>query len=290
MMDKSRSLLIVFTAYLTAVAMGYLTGEWLQQRGLAFLWALAGADLVCTLIVFAFSFFFRNTSIYDPYWSVLPPLMAVYALESYDLRSLTVLGLTTVWAVRLTWNWIRRWKGMNDIDWRYREYEKRTGKWFWVVSFIGLQLVPTVVVFLACLPLFASIKFAREEFGILGFLGALLALFAVWMEYKSDNQLWAFLKNNSKTNAIQGLWTVWRFPNYVGEVLFWWGLFFIGIEANPSLWWILAGPLCMTALFHFISMPLMEERHRQKRPQYYRELLNRPRWIPVLRSSVKNKG
>ena len=100
---------------------------------------------------------------------------------------------------------------------------------------------------------------------------------------------WAFLKNKREKLGAKGLWAIWRFPNYIGEVLFWWGLFLIGIEAAPSHWQILIGPAVMTALFHFISMPLMEERHRLKRPEYYRELLLRPRWIPAFRSSVKDK-
>jgi steroid 5-alpha reductase family enzyme len=289
MMGKARSLFIVFVAYLLSLLCGYFTAEWLQQLGYGFLWALAGADLVCTLVVFAFTYAFKNTSIYDPYWSVIPPFIALYSMESWDTRSALVLAVVWLWGLRLTWNWVRRWRGMQDIDWRYRDYEKRTGKWFWLVSFFGLQLVPTIVVFLACLPLVVSLKFAEADFGVFGMTGVALAVVAVWLAWKADQELWAFLKNKREKLGAKGLWAIWRFPNYIGEVLFWWGLFLIGIEAAPSHWQILIGPAVMTALFHFISMPLMEERHRLKRPEYYRELLLRPRWIPAFRSSVKDK-
>ncbi len=289
MMGKSSSLLIVFFAYLLALVCGYFTAEILQREGFGFLWALAVADLVGTLVVFAFTFAFENTSIYDPYWSVIPPFMALYSVNDWDLRSTLVLAVVWLWGIRLTCNWVRRWKGLQDIDWRYRDYEQKTGKCFWLVSFSGLQLVPTILVFLACIPVVVGLKFAEGDSGILGLTGFMLAIFAIWLAWKADRELWAFLTKKREKLGAEGLWSIWRFPNYIGEVMFWWGVFLIGIEANPSFLWMLIGPLCMTALFHFISMPMMEERHRRKRPEYYQELMRRPRWIPLFRSSIKDK-
>lgn len=288
-MGKSKSLFIVLVAYLLALAAGYFTATLLQQQGTGWIRALATADLVCTLVIFAFTFAFKNTSIYDPYWSVIPPFIALYAVETWDLRSVLVLFVVWLWGIRLTGNWIRRWRGMNDIDWRYLDYERKTGKWFWLVSFAGLQMVPTIIVFVACLPMVASLKFATSDFGMVGMLGVVLAVFAVWLAWKADRELWAFLNKRSEKLGAQGLWAMWRFPNYVGEVLFWWALYIIGQEANPSWWWMLLGPLCMTGLFHFISMPMMEERHQKKRPEYYLVLMRKPRWIPQFRSSIKDK-
>ena len=40
---------------------------------------LAGlADLIATVVVFAFSAAFRNSSFYDAYWSIAPPLLLGY--------------------------------------------------------------------------------------------------------------------------------------------------------------------------------------------------------------------
>jgi steroid 5-alpha reductase family enzyme len=36
------------------------------------------ADIVATLVVFAFSAWYRNASTYDPYWSVIPVLIVLY--------------------------------------------------------------------------------------------------------------------------------------------------------------------------------------------------------------------
>ena len=70
------------------------------------------ADIVATLVVFGFSRVYRNSSFYDAYWSVIPPLLFGYwwwqgpvgtdgpgALRCWLLA--VVIGY---WAVRLTGN------------------------------------------------------------------------------------------------------------------------------------------------------------------------------------------
>ncbi len=81
-------------------------------------------DLVATVMVFAVSVIFENSSIYDPYWSVAPIVMTGYWVArapgepGANLRGLIVLTLVTVWGIRLTSNFLRYWKGMRHEDWR----------------------------------------------------------------------------------------------------------------------------------------------------------------------------
>ena len=66
-------------------------------------------DILATLIVFILSVITRNSSCYDPYWSVAPVPIAVYYVFSCQhgnrYRQAIVVGLVTVWGVRLTYNW-----------------------------------------------------------------------------------------------------------------------------------------------------------------------------------------
>ncbi|MDD5017054.1 MAG: DUF1295 domain-containing protein, partial [Eubacteriales bacterium] len=57
-----------------------------------------------------------------------------------------------------------------------------------------------------------------------------------------------------------GLWRYSRHPNYLGEVLFWWGVWVIQMSVLPALWWTIFAPTAMTLLFLFISIPMMEKR------------------------------
>ena len=66
------SYLIIALVYLAAAAVGILTFRALPF-GLAL--SLLIADVVATALVFLFSLLFRNASVYDPYWSVQPPVI-----------------------------------------------------------------------------------------------------------------------------------------------------------------------------------------------------------------------
>ena len=94
---------------------------WLCVRGFSFLHPLLVvgiADIAATLLVFAFSMLFNNSSVYDPYWSAAPVPIALYYIiavrppeAGVGLRQVVILALVFVWGARLTWNWIRRWDG-----------------------------------------------------------------------------------------------------------------------------------------------------------------------------------
>jgi steroid 5-alpha reductase family enzyme len=90
------------------------------------------------------------------------------------------------------------------------------------------------------------------------------------LETISDEQLRSFTKSNPPSGSIMstGLWAFSRHPNYLGEVSFWWGLFFFGLAAKTSYWWTIVGPIAITLLFVFISIPMMEKRQLARRPGY----------------------
>jgi steroid 5-alpha reductase family enzyme len=65
------------------------------------------ADLVGTVIVFGKSMVLANSSVYDPYWSVVPPVVAFGWLTGTSVRQVAVVVLVVAWGVRLTANWAR---------------------------------------------------------------------------------------------------------------------------------------------------------------------------------------
>jgi steroid 5-alpha reductase family enzyme len=66
----------------------------------------------------------------------------------------------------------------------------------------------------------------------------------------------------------EGVWRYIRHPNYLGEILMWWGVYFMMLSADASLWPALIGPLCNTLLFVTVSIPLMEGRQLRNKPGY----------------------
>jgi len=267
----------VLAAYLVALGLAILSALPLPA-GTHPLVVVAVGDLVGTVAIFAFSFVFRNSSFYDPYWSVAPVPIALYLAshpqavdDAVPGRQVVAIALVTLWGLRLTWNWARGWTGLHHEDWRYGKLREDTGKAYWLVSFSGIHLFPTVLVYLGCLGLYPALLAGSRPFGLLDLLAAGVTAGAVVIEGLADDQLRAFVRRNRDPNRYldTGLWAWSRHPNYFGEVSFWWGVWLFGLAADPSsAWWTAAGPLAMTGLFVFISIPMMEKRMVAKRPAY----------------------
>jgi steroid 5-alpha reductase family enzyme len=296
-LDRARGLLAVLAAYLAAGAVAAAVGR--LSSGLHPILAGGLADLAATLVVFAFSMAYNNSSFYDPYWSLIPPLLALYWLLAAGARGLAVRqalagGLLAAWSVRLTLNWVRRWRGLSHEDWRYARFRRnRAGHLpdataapkhghlpYWPISFAGFHLMPTLIVFLGCLPLWPALT-AGRSFGALDALAVAVTTGAIMLEAAADQQLARFLRSARPAEVLDtGLWSVSRHPNYFGEVAFWWGLWLFGLAAAPSWWWTVAGPLCMTALFLGVSVPMMDRHLASRRPGYSAALRKRSSFLP----------
>ena len=250
-------------------------------------WRVLWADVAGTVAIFAFSVAFKNSSFYDAYWSVAPIAIALYwafqpeAANGDAARTAMVIGLTTLWGVRLTWNWARGWTGLDHEDWRYVNIREATGAAYWPASFAGIHMVPTLLVFAGCLPMLAAFR-ASTPFGLLDVAAAALTAGAVWLEAESDNQLLRYKQTKPSRESFlsEGLWSRSRHPNYLGEILFWWGLALFGIAAEPGAWWALSGAVAITLLFRFVSLPLIDDRMKERRPAYANHMERVPSLLP----------
>jgi steroid 5-alpha reductase family enzyme len=283
---RTVAFLWIVVAYLSALVAALVTGiavsDW---HPLAV--ALA-ADVVATLVVFAFSFWFDNSSFYDAYWSVAPLPIALYwalapgAEAAVPARQAIALVVVVLWGLRLTSNWARGWHGLGHEDWRYVDLRRQSGGAYWLVSFTGLHLGPTLIVFLGCLPLWGAVHAGSRPLGFLDAAGAALALGGTLLELVADAQLRGFRRAPPAPDAVleSGLWAWSRHPNYLGEILFWCGLALLGFAAAGWRWWIPLGALAMALMFWRASLPLMEERMLARRPRYAEVQRRVPLLIP----------
>jgi steroid 5-alpha reductase family enzyme len=283
-MKRAYTWIVVVYAFACLAALA--TGLLLSSRHP--LLVAAAADAVATVSVFAFSLWFDNSSVYDPYWSVAPVFIGLYwALGappgSANLLRQVLVGLfVALWAGRLTANWALRWKGLRDEDWRYVDRRRKHGRAYWAVSFLGIHLMPTLLVYLGCLSLFPALASGSRPLGPLDLVAALVTGGAVWLEARADTELRRFRASDPEQGEVlcTGVWSWCRHPNYLGQVTFWWGLYLFGLAADPGQLWTVAGPLAITCLFCLVSIPMMEERMQARCPAFAAYQARIPALIP----------
>ena len=261
-------------AYVTALLVAVVVAVLLSREPL--LWRAWWADCAGTLVIFAFSRTFRNSSFYDAYWSIAPMALAGWfawlGLEqgAHPVRQVLVLGLVWWWGARLTFNWWRGWTGLGHEDWRYTDLRKRSGALYPVVDLLGIHVAPTAQVFLGCLALYPALVYSAAPLGPLDALGVAMAAVAIVIESRADSELHRFLSRRREPGEIlsSGLWAYSRHPNYFGEMGFWVGLATLGYAADLTFVYSGFGALTIVGLFVFISVPMIERRSLERRPGY----------------------
>ena len=246
------------------------------------------ADIAATVAILVFSRLYKNSSFYDAYWSVIPPLIALYwtmaaTAQGIDMtRAWLVVILVWLWGVRLTANWATFWPGLEHEDWRYGPIKTNAGKWNALADFSAIHLFPTVIVFAACLPIYAAVAMDARPLNALDYLAAAVTLIAILIELVSDIQLHRFLTHRKPGEIMKtGLWALSRHPNYFGEWLFWAGLALFGLAAVPSAWWwVLPGAIAMLVMFLVASIPMIDKRSVERRPEYQAHMARVSGFVP----------
>ena len=258
---KTKGLLILLLAYITAFAAGFATYRILDGSIHLYL-NLFIADAVATVVTWLFGVIFKSASVYDPYWSVQTPvimLSLMIGLQHFSPGAILFLVFILFWAVRLTGNFIRGFHDITYVDWRYRMLREKTGQFFQLVNLCGICMFPTVVVYLASLPAFTYI-IDGYSFTPWNLIGLFVMFGGTMLELISDRQMKSFIKTRKDRSEIirTGLWKYSRHPNYLGEILFWYGVALVYLLPDFSHYMYLGGALLNHLMFLFISVPMAE--------------------------------
>lgn len=224
------------------------------------------ADVIATVVTFILSCMFDNASVYDPYWSVQPIVIAIgYATVAPSLGAAQILPMIAVfvWGIRLTANWAYTFHGMKHQDWRYTMLKEKTGKLYPIVNFFGIHLVPTLIVYACTLPVVFTLVYA-PAFNAGSAVFFAVSILAVVLQGTADFQMHKFRKSGVGGFIRVGLWKYSRHPNYLGEILMWWGIALAFVCIMPKFWYLIAGAVANTLLFAFISVPLADKRQSRK--------------------------
>ena len=260
--SSAASFTVIALVYILATAVGLAV-----YRTLTLDWwlSLLIADMVATAATFLFSLIFSNASVYDPYWSVQPPVILFAFAWRRGLTALGILLLAAVsfWALRLTANWAYTFGNLTHQDWRYTMLKEKTGAFYPLINFVGIHAVPTLVVYGCVLP---GVYAIREGLSLtpLSLIFLAVSFGAAVMQGIADIEMHRFRKKRTAPFIRDGLWKYSRHPNYLGEILMWWGVGLSAALAAPRAWPLLAGALANTVLFLSVSIPMAEKRQSRK--------------------------
>ncbi len=260
--SRTAGFISILAVYLIASAAGILLYRILP---FSFWLNLLIADACATAVTFIGSLIFGNASVYDPYWSVQPIVILLYAAVVNGMTPLRWLLLICVcfWGIRLTANWAYTFRDLGHQDWRYTMLREKTGALYPLVNFAGIHMFPTLVVYLCTLP--AVFVFHYETgCGVLNVLFFLVSVGAAVWQGVADWQMHRFRKQIHQGFIRTGLWKYARHPNYLGEILMWWGVGLSAVSVMPQRPYLLAGALVNTLMFLIVSIPMADKRQSAK--------------------------
>ncbi|HEY8418835.1 MAG TPA: DUF1295 domain-containing protein [Clostridia bacterium] len=298
-MKRSLSFLIVTGVYILAIAAGVISFILLNRYINNIILSTFIADVIATLVVWGFGLIFKNASMYDPYWSVqsiviIAGWLILRARPLNDIIIILMLICVGFWAVRLTYNWASGFMGLTKTqDWRYVMLKEKNPKLYFITNLFGINLMPTVLVYLGTVPLYYVIFFDKPFNYIYASIGMIIMITATVFELIADRQMREFREDESNRGLImdKGLWSYSRHPNYFGEILFWWGVFVFSFSASSmKIYWI-AGAVLITLLFLFISIPMLEKKMLRTREAYqeYKQRVSMLLPLPPKKSKVETE-
>jgi len=242
------------------------------------------ADVAATLLLYLVSVPLGNASVYDPYWSVAPIVILPLCIVSFGVwnaGTIALLFCVTYWGIRLTVNWAYTFRGYDHQDWRYTMLQEKSGALYPLVSLFGIMFFPTLVVFLCLMPALHYIQ--TGGMNLITLLGFALSISAATLQLVADIQLHRFQERSANRGQIirSGVWRHARHPNYLGEILMWWGVYVVLLSVRPDLWLLGLGALTNTLMFLFISIPIAETRMAAYKDGFDRYVKETNRLLPI---------
>ena len=232
--------------------------------------ALAATVMV---VVWLLSLRLQDVSIVDIAWGATGALMALAAFLLSDgalPRRLLITGMTVLWGSRLALHiGLRKWG--KEEDFRYAAMRAKGPESFPRRSLVTVFLFQAFLIWTISIPAqVAQLPDAPSSLTVLDFLGLSLWLLGFGFEAVADRQLKGFLSDPANKGQVmdRGLWRYSRHPNYFGDSLIWWGIFFVA-AATPMGWVTVFSPLLMTFFLMKVSgVPMLEEALAVRRKGY----------------------
>lgn len=223
-------------------------------------------------ILFIIAQITKNNSIVDMNWGmgfVVGSWLTLFVTEEPTFLSYAIVGLITVWGLRLSYALFKRNYGEPE-DFRYVQWREEWGDNVVIISFFRVFMIQAMINFVVGSAPYSVIRYNQFSFDAphryFVYLALVVSLVGLFFEVVGDMQLKQHVEEGSGTLLESGLWSLTRHPNYFGEVLIWFGLYATGITlfftnaVNPFYYLaLIISPILMSGVLLKISTPLLED-------------------------------
>lgn len=229
--------------------------------------ALAGLVFIVgyMMIWFGISLITKRNDIADIAWGLGFIATAAFLgiqTGNWQSHSLVVMGLTSLWGVRLAAHIFSRNRKKAE-DFRYKTWREEWGKWWVLRSLFQVWLLQGVFMWLISMSAINAFSGLGSWSWING-LGVFIWAVGFYFEAVGDWQLAQHIKNPKNKGVLMtgGLWQYTRHPNYFGEVTQWWGMWLV-VFGLPLSWVAVISPLTISWLILKVSgIPMLEKKYR----------------------------
>lgn len=214
-------------------------------------------------LIFMLAWIKKDNSIVDIAWAIGFILVAILTFllrTGFVTRHVLVTALIFIWGTRLATHIAIRNRGRGE-DFRYAQWRKDWGKWFFIRSFFQIYMLQGFLLLIIAYPVMLINHSKETGIVFLDTLGLIIWLIGFFFEAVGDYQLSKFKRKAENKGKImtQGLWRYTRHPNYFGETAMWWGIFLIALSVKNG-WTAVVSPLLITFLLLRVSGVKMLEK------------------------------
>ncbi|RMF04780.1 MAG: DUF1295 domain-containing protein [Bacteroidetes bacterium] len=218
-----------------------------------------GFTLGFNLLLYGFAYALQTDKLTDISYATTFALLAIgaFGLSAGHGPDWILLVWVLLWALRLGGYLFYRIQYMGR-DTRFDEIRNKPWKFlgFWVMQGLtcGIVSLAFLLVMLTDTP----------QFRPLFWIGSAIALIGLAIESMADMQKFRFKRLHPDAFMQSGLWRRIRHPNYLGELLFWWGIF-VASMSYVAVWPAILSPLWISMILLFFSgIPILEQKWEEK--------------------------
>lgn len=240
---------------------------------------------------------YRDASLVNFIWGISLSIQAIiyFFIEcsiyknKFSWELLTFLVLVFAHGIRISFFMLIRDLGKVE-DKRFSKLRGSYGVNFWWISYF-LVFIPSFIfnVLMGSNIYLFTIRDKSNLSHILYWFGIFTMMAGATLEAFADIQKYVFFGSNSNQHKIldSGLWGISRHPNYLGEIIFWWGVYLVNYSIEIK--WAFIPPILLTFTIIFITgIPVIERIMREDHGDRYIDYANKvPILFPLLKANVE---